>query len=80
MTRKRVEKAGYLFEVIMDGERCSVCGGDLTREDYQPTDTIRRVVWIAPGIPGTEVLRFCKYCIERRKLGLIRGLKEYADR
>lgn len=57
--------------------RCSICKVDLTKLHNQPSDSIQRVVWIAPGIPQTETLHFCVFCIERRNLGLIKGLESY---
>jgi hypothetical protein len=55
--------------------RCSICKVDLRHNINQPSDSISQVVWLKPGIPGTQVLNFCKYCIERRKEGLIKGLE-----
>jgi hypothetical protein len=69
-------------EIIDEKEsngKCSICGVSLDYENNQPFDSISQVVWARPGVPETQVLKFCKYCIERRKLGLIRGLEQYKE-
>jgi hypothetical protein len=70
----------YLEELNKKKEiRCSICRVDLRHDINQPTDTISQVVWNKPGIPTTQVLQFCKYCIERRKEGLIKGLEHLKE-
>lgn len=61
-------------ELISNGY-CSICGVNLNHENNQPFDSISQVVWAKLGIPETQVLMFCKYCINRRKEGLIKGLE-----